>query len=264
MVVAAIIGSIGSISSSAVFIDCCTCPASSLYCRYLASSFSVVYYSVHGMPAWLPPCSSLMYLSIAPSNCHALPLPCSHTSHHRLWALPLFMHDGCIVLSHPAPRICVALLETRVRSCAAGGLHTLVLSSSGALYSCGLGSLGRLGIGSEQSVNLPTQVCTQHLGPPSLHVCTRPLYTTILLANAISMPCLNNWHGALLSHTYPRPHIPHRCGIASLSHSIALVHSLSSRGAGGEARCSDRAGAVWVGLHACHWTGGSRVLLGLW
>jgi len=63
----------------------------------------------------------------------------------------------------PVPKRVEALAGVVIEQASAGDGHSLVISSTGVLYSFGLGECGRLGLGDEETKHLPTRVPA---GPP--------------------------------------------------------------------------------------------------
>ena len=73
--------------------------------------------------------------------------------------------DGCLPYlglgaehASPVPRPLPIPLNIRVRSCAAGPQHTLLLTEDGGVYSMGCGRYGRLGHGNELAITSPRRI----------------------------------------------------------------------------------------------------------
>ena len=66
----------------------------------------------------------------------------------------------------PQPLRCLALGGVKIAAVACGAEHSLLLAHGGALYACGLGKRGQLGLGSTESAQSPQKVSIPaRLGP---------------------------------------------------------------------------------------------------
>lgn len=63
------------------------------------------------------------------------------------------------------PRLIEALKTKRIRDIACGSSHSAAITSSGELYSWGLGEYGRLGHGDNTTQLRPKLVCAQNESP---------------------------------------------------------------------------------------------------
>lgn len=88
------------------------------------------------------------------------------------------MHELCLDLKQIAlsllrncdkPRLIEALKTKRIRDIACGSSHSAAITSSGELYSWGLGEYGRLGHGDNTTQLRPKLVCVKDL--PLLFYC---------------------------------------------------------------------------------------------